>query len=200
MKTSALLCQALLAASASAGVITRSDLSPGAVTISFNDLANATPVTTQYQPIGAAFLSQLGAPRTDSTNASFYGPLANGNILRSNGSSITLRCVLPGGSPAATSAMGADIIFRDTGQTTTLRVYDLNDMLLGSAITPPDTGPGDEVFLGFAAPNIAYGVFEFDPADTYVGIDNASFEPIPAPGIGVVLLGSLAVAPRRRWA
>lgn len=200
MKTAAVLCQALLAASASAGVITRSDLSPSAVTISFNDLANATPVTTQYQPIGATFLSQLGAPTTDNTNASFYGPLGNGNILRSNGSSTTLRCVLPGGAPAATSAMGADIIFRDTNQTTTLRVYDVNDVLLGSAITPPDTGIGDEVFLGFAAPNIAYGVFEFDPADTYVGIDNASFEPIPAPGIGAVLLVGCSGVCRRRSA
>jgi hypothetical protein len=175
--------------------ITRSDLALGSTNITFNTLPNAIAVGVQYRPDGADFSGTGGAPLIDNTNAQFYGPLANGNILRATGSNIMLRFVTPGGGQGTTAAVGADIIFRETGQTTTLNVFSATDVLLGSVITPPDMGLGDEVFLGYAAPGIAYAVFVFDSRDLYVGIDNAAFGSIPSPGgapflaAGLVLMG-----------
>jgi hypothetical protein len=76
------------------------------------------------------------------------------------------------GLAAPTSAVGADIIFRDTGKVARLEVFDASGASLGSLSTPPDTGFRDEVFVGFEDPVIFSATFVFDPSESIVGIDN----------------------------
>jgi hypothetical protein len=55
--------------------------------------------------------------------------------------------------------------------------------------TAPDAGPTDEVFLGFGAAGIYKAVFTFAAGDSFAGIDNLIFEPVPEPtGLSIAAL------------
>jgi hypothetical protein len=165
--------------------LTRIDFSLQAINIDFDlfpdgsSVPNNTPITTQYENWGVLF-SSLSTPQTSSNYQSSYGSLASPpNVLLAGGSEITLNFMHPvSGMPVPISAVGADIIFRDTSDVTTLEVFDAFGYSLGFTTTPPDGGAGDEVFIGFADPRIHKAVFSFDTSDRTVGLDNLIFEPI----------------------
>ncbi len=179
---------------AQAGPIDRVEFGPTAVDVDFEGFSNDTALTTQYQTLGLVF----GGERVNNQFAASYGPLAMGNILLADGSSIEIEIVDPAtGLGSTTSAIGADIVFRNTDDIARLNVYDAGMSLLGSVSTPPDTGAGDEVFLGFEADGIAFVEFVFDPSDSVVGLDNLVLRAVPAPG-GIGLVAVLAVGGARR--
>lgn len=194
----AIVMACCLVTQASAATIGRAGFSAGAVNINFDSLPNHTPVSTQYQALGVKF-SGTALPQTNSDSTSFYGPLASPpNILLKQGGNIINLTFVNGlaGTPAPTSAVGADIIFRDTSDVTTLEVFGAGGVSLGTTTTLPDTGTGDEVFLGFAAPGILTARFTFDVGDTTVGIDDLIFETVvPEPTSAILLLaGAIATA------
>jgi len=186
-----------LVTQASAASIGRAGFSAAAVNINFDNLPNHTLVSTQYQALGVNF-SGVALPQTNSDFIGSYGPLASPpNILVKQGGNIINLTFVNGlaGTPAPTSGVGADIIFRDTGDVVTLEVFGAGGASLGSATTPPDTGVGDEVFLGFAANGILTARLTFDAGDTTVGIDDLIFEPVvPEPASALLLLAG-AIAP-----
>ena len=185
----------LSASPAMADLMTRSGFSAAAIDINFDqfpdgsNVASGTPITNQYAEWGVLFSGPSG-PEANGDNQTYYVPLASPpNVLIAGGSQIWLNFVDPvSGLAASTSAVGADIIFRDTGDVTTLEVFDAFGVSLGSVTTPPDTGIGDEVFIGFSDPVIHSAIFFFDRGDSVVGIDNLIMEPVPEPG-AILILG-----------
>jgi len=194
MRMITLTVLAAAAGLAAAAPVDRADFSGDAVNIDFEGYADGVAITNQYDPLGVSF----SGAEFDNSNTGFYGPLAMGNIAMTSVSLIGLDFTALGGT---TDAVGADIVFRDNGGIATLTVFDSGGGVLGSVSTAPDTGIGDEVFLGFEAAGIASATFAFDLADTYAGIDHLVFEPVPAPGAaGVLGAGGLLLMRRRRVA
>lgn len=170
--------------------IGRDDFSPDAIVINFDQfpdgsiVPNHTVITTHYEQWGVLFSGPVD-PTANGDHQYYYGPLASPpNVLLEGGSEIWLDFVHPvSGLPAPTSAVGADIIFRDTGTVSMLEVFDDSGIRLGSVTSPPDTGIGDEIFIGFADPIIYSAIFYFNPGDDIVGIDNLILEPVPEPDV-----------------
>jgi hypothetical protein len=182
---------------ASAEPLNRGDFSPVALATGFEGFPNHTQLSTQYQLSGIVFTTAGSSPQVNNDFEAQYGPLANGNILATGTSlgsnQIELRFVDPlTGNPAATTGVGADIIFRNTGNTATLEVFDSDMLSLGSVTTGADGGPDDEVFLGIGVGFIHRAVFTFNASDTFAGIDNLIWEPVPEPT--ALMLAALALA------
>lgn len=190
-----------------AAPLNRVDFSAAAVDIDFEGFPTHTQISTQYQSQGVVFTTAGSSPQANNDNAASYGPLAAGNILATGSSlgssTIEMSFIDPVSNlPAATSGVGADIIFRDTLSTATLEVFDAAMMSLGSVTTAPDAGPVDEVFLGFGAPGIYKAVFTFAVNDSFAGIDNLIFEPVPEPTALILCVAaffSLSMCRRNRW-
>lgn len=189
------VCVVLSSASlATAEIVTPLDFSAEAIRINFDvfpdgaNVADGTSVTSQYAQWGVLF-SGPSAPRANGQHQDHYGPLASPpNVLIAGDSQIWLNFIDPfSGLDAPTSAVGADIIFRNTGDVTTLEVFDEFGVSLGSVTTPPDTDVGDEVFIGFSDPLIYSATFFFDTGDPTVGIDNLIMEPVPEPATILIL-------------
>ena len=157
---------ATLAAPAMAGDLTRDDFSPLAVDVNFDvfpgggAVPNGTLISDQYADVGVTFAGPT-FPEANGDFQSSYGPLASPPNVLLVGTNIgtdviTVTFVQPGDSdtPAETTAVGADVIFRDTGRVATLEIFDAEGASLGQAVTPPDGGAADEVFIGLAAPGI----------------------------------------------
>jgi hypothetical protein len=199
-----LLLQLLPAQPAAAVPLDRGDFSGAAININFDGFPSHTQISTQYQSQGVVFTTIGSSPETNSDFAGSYGPLASGSILATGQSLGTNRIEMSfvhpvSGLPTPTTGVGADIIFRDTGTTATLEVFDSNLSSLGSATTLPDGGPTDEVFLGFGTANIYKAVFTFGASDTLAGIDNLVFEPVPEPSAALLaILAACGMAGVRR--
>ncbi len=193
MRTITLTVLAVSAGLAAAAPVDRADFAGDAVNIDFEGFADGVAITTQYDPQGVTF----SGAEFDNSNTGFYGPLAMGNIAMTSVSLIELDFAALGGT---TDAVGADIIFRDDNEIATLFVYNAGGDILGAVSTGPDTGIGDEVFLGFEADGIASASFVFDASDGYAGIDHLVFGAlVPAPGaVGVLGAGGLLLMRRRR--
>jgi hypothetical protein len=192
-----------LAPAVFAAPLSRGDFSASAIDIDFEGFPTHTQITTQYQSLGVVFTTIGSSPQANNDFQAQYGPLASGNILAAGTSlgsnQIELSFVNPvTGDPAATTGVGADIIFRNTGNFATLEVFDASMMSLGSVTTPPDMGD-DEVFLGFGATPIYKAILTFNASDSFVGIDNLIFEPVPEPATLVLAaLAVIAAVNRRR--
>ncbi len=209
--TAALAIAASIAATALASPVDRIDFAPGAINIDFDTFPDASPVPsgtlidTQYQTVGAEFISETAPPTADGSASGFYGPLASGNILAAGsdfaGFTITVSFVdTMTFDPTTTNAVGADIIFVETNLNATLEVFDIDGLSLGSIASPIDQGAGDEYFLGYEAAGIASAVFTFSENESFAGIDNLVFgDLIPAPGATALLaLAALTTTRRRR--
>jgi hypothetical protein len=171
---------------------TRSDFLPSAINIDFDYLPggstlipHGTIITNQYQSLGVLF-SGLSDPEIFATPGGYVHELGELNTLIHNGGEIWVELSNP------VQALGADIIYRDTGDVATLEVFDASWNSLGSITTPPDQYVGDEVFIAVADSSITYAKFYFDAGDSVVGIDNfVAGSVIPAPG--AILLGGIGV-------
>jgi hypothetical protein len=168
----------------------------------FEGFPNHIQISTQYLPPeagGLLFTTAGSSPQINSDFQMDYGPLANGNILATGTLLGSNQIELFFVNPMSTTAVGADIIFRNSFTTATLEVFDFAMVSLGSVITPPDMGDDDEVFLGFAAAGIHKAVFTFAPNDTFAGIDNLIWEQVPEPpGLALAALALIGAAIQRR--
>ncbi len=111
------------------------------------------------------------------------------------------------------AAFGFDLLWQsaDCCTTTTIRVFDAQDTLLGSFDAPtPNPGagggvPGAAQFWGIVSDGPGIGrilVDEMDGNDEFpdanLGFDTLRFSPVPLPAAGWLMLGALPLLARRR--